>query len=57
MVAPAAAFSWLACVPRAFHRFTETVSRSNFFVLAQFRTEGYGEVAELNHFTLFLELL
>jgi hypothetical protein len=24
---------------------------------AQFRTEGYGEVAEPNRFTLFLELL
>jgi hypothetical protein len=27
------------------------------FVLAQFLTEGYGEVAELNRVTLFLELL
>ncbi|WP_189350409.1 MULTISPECIES: hypothetical protein [unclassified Mesorhizobium] len=29
----------------------------NLFVLTQFRTEGYGEVAEPNRFTLFLELL
>ena len=27
------------------------------FVLTQFRTESYGEVTELNRFTLFLELL
>jgi len=27
------------------------------FVLTQFRTEGYGEVAEPNRVTLFLELL
>src|SRR5882757_5359894 len=27
------------------------------FVLTQFLTEGYGEVAELNRVTLFLELL
>jgi len=27
------------------------------FVFSQFRTEGYGEVAEPNRFTLFLELL
>ncbi|WP_210239939.1 hypothetical protein, partial [Mesorhizobium sp. B3-1-9] len=39
-----------------------TVSRKNAeplypFVFTQFRTEGYGEDAELNRFTLFLELL
>jgi hypothetical protein len=39
-----------------FHRFEENDETPYVFVFAQFRTRGYGEVAEPEPPTLFLEL-
>ena len=39
------------------NRFTLFGIMPYLFVFTQFRTEGYGEVAEPNRYTLFLELL